>query len=303
MKAIFKRSITAIILSSAIVMGGSLYAMTLPADPYDAIKAELIQAAVKGNLAKYKEILNRAKKGRTIAIQELQCDNVRDNFGNSPFLWAAWAGSVEMVKYFLEEDNCNISAHDTYYVNNAIHSAAFFNHMPVLNYLRSYDPIAFAKLVVEANNHGRYTLDAPAEKGFLDTVKFLLDTVDENDDFIFLKPAHRAILTSALNGARKNNQKAVADYIQSFMMQRSLPGPVGPGAGTLKGFYGVLQVPYNASPAEIKSAWKRLVIKFHPDKNPNDPTAQDKFRAITEAYEVLSDPNQRAAHDNIIGNR
>ncbi|QOI11291.1 molecular chaperone DnaJ [Blochmannia endosymbiont of Colobopsis nipponica] len=62
-------------------------------------------------------------------------------------------------------------------------------------------------------------------------------------------------------------------------------------------YYEVLGVPKNAEEREIKRSYKRLAIKFHPDRNPGDAGAEAKFKEIKEAYEVLTDPQKRAAYD------
>ncbi|MGD9548593.1 MAG: molecular chaperone DnaJ [Candidatus Krumholzibacteriia bacterium] len=62
-------------------------------------------------------------------------------------------------------------------------------------------------------------------------------------------------------------------------------------------YYEVLGVERQASEAEIKKAYRQKAIKFHPDKNPDDATAAEKFREATEAYEVLKDPQKRARYD------
>lgn len=61
--------------------------------------------------------------------------------------------------------------------------------------------------------------------------------------------------------------------------------------------YEVLGVPRNASADEVKSAYRRLARRFHPDVNPNDPEAEEKFKEIGEAYAVLSDSDRRARFD------
>ena len=62
-------------------------------------------------------------------------------------------------------------------------------------------------------------------------------------------------------------------------------------------YYEVLGVSKNADEAEIKKAYRKLALKYHPDKNPGDATAEDKFKEAAEAYEVLSNSEKRAQYD------
>lgn len=62
-------------------------------------------------------------------------------------------------------------------------------------------------------------------------------------------------------------------------------------------FYEILGVAKNASEDEIKKAYRKLAIKYHPDKNPNDKSAEDKFKEAAEAYEVLSSADKRKRYD------
>lgn len=62
-------------------------------------------------------------------------------------------------------------------------------------------------------------------------------------------------------------------------------------------YYEVLGVAKNATEAEIKKAFKRLAMKYHPDRNPDDKTAEEKFKEAKEAYEILTDAQKRAAYD------
>ena len=62
-------------------------------------------------------------------------------------------------------------------------------------------------------------------------------------------------------------------------------------------FYEVLGVSKGASEAEIKKDYRKLALKYHPDKNPDDASAEEKFKEAAEAYEVLSDPEKKSRYD------
>jgi molecular chaperone DnaJ len=66
---------------------------------------------------------------------------------------------------------------------------------------------------------------------------------------------------------------------------------------TKRDYYEVLGVARNASSEEIKKAYRKLAVKFHPDKNPGDSMAEEKFKELGEAYEALIDESKRAAYD------
>ena len=62
-------------------------------------------------------------------------------------------------------------------------------------------------------------------------------------------------------------------------------------------YYEVLGVSKTATPDELKKAYRKMAIKYHPDKNPGDKEAEEKFKEAAEAYDVLSNPDKRAKYD------
>src|SRR5438270_7458489 len=64
-----------------------------------------------------------------------------------------------------------------------------------------------------------------------------------------------------------------------------------------KDYYQLLGVSRKADEKEIKAAYRKLARKYHPDVNPNDKTAEGRFKEVSAAYEVLSDPDKRKLYD------
>ena len=67
--------------------------------------------------------------------------------------------------------------------------------------------------------------------------------------------------------------------------------------GDKRDYYEVLEVHRNGSEIEIKKAFRKVALQFHPDKNPGDKASEEKFKEASEAYEILSDPQKRAQYD------
>ena len=72
---------------------------------------------------------------------------------------------------------------------------------------------------------------------------------------------------------------------------------LGGGLAGMKEYYEILGIAKDASLDDIKSTYRRLALKYHPDKNPGDQEAEEQFKLISEAYQVLSDSEKRQLYD------
>jgi len=94
---------------------------------------------------------------------------------------------------------------------------------------------------------------------------------------------------------RSSEMSGIFDWLKP----KPKPQPSAPPPRINVDLYAVLGVPANASQEEIKRAFRDLAMKFHPDRNPDDPVAEKKYTEISTAYAILGDETQRAAYDRM----
>src|ERR1035438_10808064 len=66
---------------------------------------------------------------------------------------------------------------------------------------------------------------------------------------------------------------------------------------TKRDYYEILGVPKNASKEDLKKAYRKLAMQYHPDRNPDDKESEEKFKEAAEAYEILNDDDKKARYD------
>ncbi len=107
---------------------------------------------------------------------------------------------------------------------------------------------------------------------------------------------HISLDSSYLSKNESLIRKYLSDVDQKWAKENGARNP-NPGV-RFKNYYQILGVPVDASEAEIKKAYRKLAMKYHPDKNRNDPAAEAKFKEIAEANETLSDPAKRREYNH-----
>ena len=108
-------------------------------------------------------------------------------------------------------------------------------------------------------------------------------------------------------GISGTGEKAARGHVVFFASGKDAPAVFEPPpvaaapffemATVKRDYYEVLSVQRNANGDELKKSYRRLAVQYHPDKNPGDPKAEDKFKELGEAYDILNDPDKRAAYD------
>src|SRR5690606_23745534 len=86
---------------------------------------------------------------------------------------------------------------------------------------------------------------------------------------------------------------------RSFPSLRMTGAVYGNGKMAKKDLYEVLGVSKTATAEELKKAYRKLAMQYHPDRNPDDASAEQKFKEISEAYDILKDDQRRAAYDRM----
>ena len=110
---------------------------------------------------------------------------------------------------------------------------------------------------------------------------------------------HQAVAYEEVAGrARRRSRRRDGQGLQARRSPAaSRAGEGGEGIVSKRDYYEILEVSRTATDQEIKSSYRKLALKFHPDRNPGDKTAEEKFKEAAEAYAILSDGDKRARYD------
>lgn len=100
-----------------------------------------------------------------------------------------------------------------------------------------------------------------------------------------------------LQREREREREKEKERAEKERQKRTASAGAGPGADEGESFYDVLGVERDASQAAIKRAYYRMAVRYHPDKNPDDPHAEEMFKKISEAYQILSDEKKKELYD------
>src|SRR5580765_4401059 len=113
-------------------------------------------------------------------------------------------------------------------------------------------------------------------------------------------PPPRPPITPRTRPSPPHSSRATGSRAHSSVRHecRSTPTRAGTKVAA-KDFYQVLGVPDSASQGDIKKAYRRLAKQYHPDANPNNPSAAERFKEISEAHSTLSDPEKRKQYDQM----
>src|SRR5580765_5594295 len=113
-------------------------------------------------------------------------------------------------------------------------------------------------------------------------------------------PPPRPPITPRTRPSPPHSSRATGSRAHSSVRHecRSTPTRAGTKVAA-KDFYQVLGVPDSASQGDIKKAYRRLAKQYHPDANPNNPSAAERFKEISEAHSTLSDPDKRKQYDQM----
>ena len=271
------------------------------------------------------------KEKNNIAIVKLLLDkdadvNMKDNDGNTPLLGAASNendnNNLAIVQLLLDKDaDVNAKSGDGW---TSLHGAALNendNNLAIVQLLlhRGAD-------VNSQDNNGETPLHKAIEfnhDNSLAMVQFLLNqgaivnsrlqdsgetplheaTRKENLDIVKLLVQKGAKVNAEADNGKTPLQYAYNDDIVNFLLENGATAPTKEGIyisdeDAQKDYYAILGISNTANASEIKKAYGALALKWHPDKNPdNKEKAEEMFKKVGRAYEILGDPGKRASYD------